>query len=155
LFFWFLEEGGELGMVRNLDKALRFAELWNARLKPEDRFEVVEVVDRLAPSESIGQFIGFDLCSGYNNSLLSSGLTLGVGITHLAEPVRNIVDLLSRHYAPQLNGQGLFQDVELASLCLRDMIALQSLSPALYEGGDLTEFRPVGLYLTTRNLASA
>lgn len=30
LFFWFLEEGGELGVLRNVDKALRFAELARA-----------------------------------------------------------------------------------------------------------------------------
>jgi hypothetical protein len=40
----------------------------------------------------------------------------------------------SRHYAPQFNGQGLFQTWEVASLCLRAMTALQDLSPNLFEG---------------------
>jgi len=71
---WFLEEGGELGVVRDLSNALRFAELWNTRLKPEDRFEVVEVVDGDANPKGNGYFLGFDLSSGYNNSLLSWGL---------------------------------------------------------------------------------
>jgi hypothetical protein len=146
LFFWFLEEGGELGVVRDLSKAQRFAELWNARLKQEDRFEVLEVVDGDATPESRGHFIGFDLSSGYNNSLLSWGLDRGDGVTQLTESVRELCDLLSRHYAPQLNTQGLFQTLDAASLCLRSMIALQSLSPNLFEGGDLREFRPVGLY---------
>jgi hypothetical protein len=153
LFFWFLEEGGEPGMVRDLTKALRFAELWNARLKQENRFEIMEVVDGDGPSESGGNFIGFDLSSGYNNSLLSWGLKLSVGTNQLAEPIRDLCDLLSRHYAPQLNGHGLFQDFEAASLCLRSMTALQGLSSNLFEGGDLKEFRPVGLYAVARRLA--
>jgi hypothetical protein len=133
-------------MVRDRGKALRFAELWNARLKEEGPFEVIEVADGDAPSESGGHFIGFDLSSGYNNSLLSWGLKLSVGTNELAEPVRDLCELLSRHYAPQLNGQGLFQNYEAASGCLRSMTALQGLSPNLFEGGDLREFRPVGLY---------
>lgn len=141
-------------MVRDLSKALRFAELWNARLKQERRFEVMEVVDGDAPSESRGRFIGFDLSSGYNNSLLSWGLKLGAGTNQLAEPIRDLCDLLSRHYAPQLNGHGLFQDFEAASRCLRSMSALQGVSPNLFEGGDLREFRPVGLYAVAGSLAS-
>ena len=155
LFFWFLEESGELGMVRDLGKALRFAELWNARLKEERPFEVMEVADGDAPSEkSGGHFIGFDLSLGYNNSLLSWGLKLSVATNQLAEPVRELCDLLRRHYAPQLNGQGLFQNCEAASGCLRSMTALQGLSPNLFEGGDLREFRRVGLYTVASRPAS-
>jgi hypothetical protein len=146
LFFWFLDEGGELGVVQDLSKALRFAELWNARLMEQDRFEVLEVVDGDATSEGGGHFLGFDLSSGYNNSLLSSGLRQGAGIARLPEPVQELCALVSRHYAPQLNPQGLFQTFDAASLCLRSMIALQDLSPNLFEGGDLRDFRPVGLF---------
>jgi hypothetical protein len=147
LFFWFLEEGGELGVVRNLPKALRFAELWNARLPESGHFEVVEVMEENAPAQGNGDFIGFDLSSGYNNSLLSTGLKPFAAVNQLRAPIRELVDLLCRHYAPQLNGQGLFQTFEVASLCLRTMIALQDLSPNLFEGGDLRDFRPIGLYL--------
>jgi hypothetical protein len=146
LFFWFLAEGGELGVVQDATKALRFAELWNARLKERDRFEVVEVADGDTHSQSNGMFIGFDLSAGYNNSLLSSGLKQFVGVNQLREPVRELWDLVSRHYAPRLNGQGLFQTLEVAALCLRAMTALQDLSPNLFEGENLREFRPVGLY---------
>jgi hypothetical protein len=146
LFFWFLEEGGELGVVQDLSKALRFAELWNARLREGSRLEVVEVVGVEAHPESGGEFIGFDLSAGYNNSLLATGLRQFFGVNQLAEPVRQLWDLVSRHYAPQLNGQGLFQTLEIASLCLRSMTALQDLSPNLFEGGNLRIFRPVGLY---------
>jgi hypothetical protein len=147
LFSWFLQEGGELGVVGNESKALRFAELWNARLKGRGCFEVIEVVDGNAHPQSSGEFLGFDLSAGYNNSLLSSGLKQSLGVNQLREPVRELWDLVSRHYAPQLNGQGLFQTFEVASLCLRVMTALQDLSPNLFEGGDLREFRPVGFLL--------
>lgn len=145
LFFWFLEEGGESGVVRDVTKALRLAQLWNARLK-ENRFEVVEIADGDMHSQSSGIFMGFDLSAGYNNSLLSSGLKQFLGVNQLREPIRELWDLVSRHYAPQLNGQGLFQTLEVALLCLRAMTALQDLSPNLFEGGNLREFRPVGLY---------
>jgi len=150
LFFWFLEEGGELGVVRNVDKALRFAELWNTQLKERrdrrDRFEVVEVTDENTPCESNGTFIGYDLSAGYNNSLLRSGFKSIAGANRVAEPIEELLDLINRHYAPQLNRQGLFQTREVASVCLRAMTALQDLSPNLFEGGDLREFLPVGLY---------
>ncbi len=146
LFFWFLEEGGELGVVQNASKAIRFAELWNKHLKETDRFEVVEVTDGEANLQSSGRFIGFDLSAGYNNSLLSWGLKQFAAANKLTEPVRSLCDLLVRHYAPQLNGQGLFQTIEIASLCIRDMRALQTIFPNLFEGGDLSEFKPVGLY---------
>jgi hypothetical protein len=150
MFFWFLEEGGELGLVHDLTKAMRYVELLNTHLShfspPYTHFEVVEVTDGNTRPESNGNFIGFDLSAGYNNSLLSSGLKQFSGVNQLAEPIRELCDLMSRHYAPQLNAQGLFQTFEVASLCLRSMIALQDLSPSLFEGGDLREFRPVGLY---------
>jgi hypothetical protein len=147
LFFWFLEEGGELGVVHDASKALRIAELWNALLTDKsDHFEVIEITDGDKHPQSSGEFIGFDLSAGYNNSLLSSGLKQFLGVNRLREPVRELWDLVSRHYAPQLNGQGLFQTFEVASLCLRAMTALQDLSPNLFEGGTLREFRPVGLY---------
>jgi hypothetical protein len=149
LFFWFLEEGGELGVVRDVSKALRLTELWNARLPEKDRFEVVEATDGNTRGQSTGKFIGFDLSAGYNSSLLSSGLKQFLGVSQLAEPIRELWDLASRHYAPQLNGQGLFQTLEVASLCVRSMIALQDLSPNLFEGGNLRDFQPVGLHTVT------
>ena len=149
LFFWFLGEGGELGAVHDLPKALRFAELWNTHLKEKDRFEVVEVTDGNDQPQTEGVFIGFDLSSGYNNSLLVCGLKYLPGAHQLTESVRERLDLLNRQYAPQINVQGLFQTSEVASLCLRSMIALQDLSPDLFEGGDLRDFEPVGLHLVS------
>jgi hypothetical protein len=149
LFLWFIETGGQLGVVHDLSKALRFAELWNARLPEADRFEVVEATLGNNPPLTIGTFMGFDLSSGYNNSLLSTGLELSTALNKLPEPIRNLCALVSVHYAPLLNRQGLFETFEVASSCLRSMVALQDLSPNLFEGGDLREFRPVALYTLT------
>ncbi|MGB2676543.1 MAG: hypothetical protein WAN12_05615 [Candidatus Acidiferrum sp.] len=146
LFFWFLEEGGELGVVQDLPKAQRFAELWNARLNESQRFEVIEATDLGTTPSPRGSFIGFDLSAGYNNSLLAEGLKQSVGATHLPEPIREFWDLICQHYAPQLNRQGLFQTLETANLCLRSMTALQRLSPNFFEGGDLSDFHPVRLH---------
>jgi len=148
LFFWFLEEGGELGVVKDPLRALRFAELWNKRLVA-GRFEVLEATESSARPESDGHFIGYDLSAAYNNSLLVSGLRSLESINLLPLPVREMLDLLNRHYAPQLNAQGLFQSIEVACLCLRSMVALQVLHPNLFEGGDLRDFQPVGLYRVT------
>src|SRR5258708_1345657 len=137
LFYRFLEEGGELGVVHNLSNAVRFAELWNDLLPPERRFEVVDASTGESRPDSNGKFIGFDISHGFNNSLLSSGLRASRLTNELPHPIRELSDLLRRHYAPQLNLQGLFQTFETASLCLRAMIALQDLSPNLFEGTDL------------------
>src|SRR5439155_26446134 len=74
LFFWFLEEGGELGVVHNLSKALRFAELLNSYFAGRQHFEVIEATEGDSTPESGGALLGFDLSAGYNNSLLWWGL---------------------------------------------------------------------------------
>jgi hypothetical protein len=146
LFYWFLEEGGQLGVVGDLQKALRFADLWNLLVSELARFEVIEVTDGDMPPESKGVFMGYDLSARYNNSLLWWQLQPGEGIRSLPPAVRDGCDLLYRQYAPQLNGQGLFQTSDVASGCLKAMIALQDICPNLFEGGDIRVFQVVGLY---------
>ncbi len=149
LFFWFLDEGGELGVVDDIAKAQRFADLWNARLKEPDHYEVVEATDADPGPTHGGTFLGFDLSAGYNSSLLAGGLKQSQGPSHLPEAIRQLCDLISRHYAPQLNSAGLFQTLEAATQCLTAMTALQDLHPNLFEGGDLRDFKPVRLQLTS------
>lgn len=146
LFLWFIEEGGELGLVRDVTKARRFADLWNARLNKAEHFEVVEATDSDNTPTHGGTFLGFDLSAGYNNSLLAEGLMPSISAKHLPGPIREFWNLIGRHYAPQLNRQGLFQTLETANSCLCSMTALQDLSPNFFEGGDLRDFRPVGLF---------
>jgi hypothetical protein len=146
LFFWFLETGGELGVVGDLSKALRLAELWNARLPASSQFEVMEVTIDDTNAQSGGQLVGFDLSSGFNNSLLATGLKHSADLSGLNKPVRVLCNLVSRHYGSLLNRNGLFQSIGDASMCLESMVALQELSPSLFEGGDLSDFHTVSLY---------
>jgi hypothetical protein len=146
LFYWFLDEGGELGVVQDIQKALRFAELLNLHSTGPEHFEVVECADMHTLSDSGGAFLGYDISAGFNNSLLSWQLHPSPDNTELPPAIRELYELLCRHYVPQLNRQGLFQTSDIAAACLRSMIALQDLSPNLFEGGNLRNFHVLGLY---------
>src|ERR1700682_1447671 len=78
MFFWFLQEGKESGLVRDLTKAVRYAELLNSHLSKFDPqftgFEVIEATNRGEAAQAGGQLLGFDLSADYNNSLLWWGL---------------------------------------------------------------------------------
>jgi len=149
LFFWFLQEGGELGVVGDLAKALRYVELLSQNPLPGcGRFEVVEVTSTDDPIQSGGNLLGFDHSAGYNNSLLWWGLEPQPEMNTALEPIRELVGLAFRFYAPHLGPHGLFQTPQMASDCLRTMDALQQLSPNLYEGVPLkSNYRVVGIYL--------
>lgn len=166
LFFWFLEEGGELAVVHDLSKALRYAELLNDHPLPRrSHFEVVEVTDGDEPPHVGGELLGFDVSSGYNNSLLwwwqpatQPGAIASVerngdtspSATIFPEPIRALSTLIKRFYTPRLNRNGLFQTPVSASECLRDMDALQQLCPNLYEGESLKDnFCATGVYLVS------
>lgn len=148
LFVWYLREGGEEGIVGDAAKALRFAELWNARLPKSEQFEVVEVIEGNMNPSSGGTLLGFDISSGLAGySLLAGWLSEVPKVEDLPDAIWELSNLLSRYYTPQLNEHGLFPTRELAAMCLRSMAALQSLSPNLYESGDLRKFGVVGVYL--------
>lgn len=149
LFFWFLEEGGELGMVHDPVKALRYAALLNERLDGMSRFEVVEAAKGDAVPQAGVEFLGFDLSAGCNNSLLWWwGPEPPMARGALPEAIRELGNLIHRYYGPRLNKHGLFQELQIASECLRSMDALQQLSPNLYEGESLQSgFEAVGLHL--------
>jgi hypothetical protein len=96
--------------------------------------------------QATGGFLGFDLSAAYNSSLLVWGLKSFPGLKTLPEAIQQLCELLNQIYAPQLNINGLFQDYEASVSCLRQMIALQTRSANLFEGGDLNRFVVVGLY---------
>lgn len=145
MFRWFIEEGGELGVVHDPRMALTYAELCNKHF-PSKHFEVIEVVLGKGGSSAGGKFLGFDLSQGYNNSLIFGGLkTKYPPNTH--DPVDVLWRVVSSFFAPQLNKYGLFSDFDTASFCLDSMIALQSLKDNMFEGDDLAKFKVVGIYL--------
>jgi len=146
LFFWFLQAGGELGVVGDLNKALRFAELWNAQISGQGTFEVVEVTDGDASPESGGTLLGFDLSAGYNNSLLPCGLKSGPKADAIPATVWDAWESIRRSYIPELNCNWLFQSADISSTCLQEMITIQDALPNFFEGGDLRSFQTTGLY---------
>jgi hypothetical protein len=149
LFMWFVEEGGELGVVHDVTRALRFAKLCNEHF-PTKTFEVVEVVDEENIQNLSGSFLGFDLSHAYNNSLLYWGLKASQSLDDDAR-VGVLWQVVSRFFAPQLNRNGLFSDFDLAALCLRSLIALQSLKDNLFEGDDLAKYQVVGVSLVSED----
>lgn len=144
LFCWFLEDGGESGIVHDLDKAIRFVELLNIHGGGRC-FEVIQAIRDTGLPWPGGTFIGFDLSLRYSTSLLPS-LWMDVTERTPLSPVLVLADVVHRYYAPFLNQAGLFDSDEVASSCLRAMEALQQLHPCLYEGEDLANFSVTSIY---------
>jgi hypothetical protein len=144
LFHWFLEEGGELGVVNDEPKARRLCAVCNT-YDASYSYEVVEVVEGNAKPLIGREFLGFDISQAYNNSLLWSGLnTLVPGEPDL--PTRVLANTLFRLFAEKLNRAGLFSDFDTAARCRASLIALQLLEPNIIEGITLEKFAVVGLF---------
>lgn len=152
LFRWFLKEGGESGLVHDLLKARRYADLCN-QYCPGKHFEVIEVTDgEMTPEDPAHQLLGFDIsANGCGSSLISVALLYEPAETMPEEPILVLTDLIREHFRPKLNEFGLFRTFEDASHCRRAMIALQSFHPNLYEGGDLEVFTVAGIYLVPQS----
>jgi len=148
LFYWYLDEGGEEGVVHDIAKACKFAQLWNDRLSKNEQFEVIEVVRGNAPPHAGRSFLGFDICLGFGgHSLLAGWLSEIPKSEGLSDAIWELANLIARFYSRQLNQHGLFPTSESAAQCLRSMAALQSVCPNVYEGGDLQGYQVVGVYL--------
>jgi hypothetical protein len=141
---WYLQEGGEIGIVHDLDKARRFAALCS-RCFTTKQFEVIEVTDGHSSPCLAGDFLGFDLSQGYNNSLLCWGLETKAPAMN-DEPVQVLWKVIARLFSPKLNANGLFSDIDEAVTCRRSMIAIQALKENFFEGDDLAKFKTVGVY---------
>jgi hypothetical protein len=144
LFYWFLEEGGEPGVVHNEEKAYRLRDLSNLYTK-EKSYEVVEAVDANSSPTHEGEFLGFDISRGLNSSLLWWGLTPSVPEEEGA-PVRVLANIVFGSFSEKLNGYGLFSEIEVATRCRSALLALQALEPNLLEGDSLEKFQVVGLF---------
>jgi len=156
LFKWFLKEGGESGVVHDVLKARRYADLCNQYF-PDKHFEVIEVTDgKTTPENSAPQLLGFDIsANGFGSSLISLALLHEPTQKIPEEPMIVLTNLIREHFRPRLNKFGLFQTVADASDCRRAMIALQSFHPNLYEGGDLAVFTVAGVYLVPQSVNGA
>jgi hypothetical protein len=143
LFAWFLEEGGELGVVHDKARARKLRDLCNS-YGTDRNYEVLEACEgnRLPPDGS--EPLGYDLSQGLNNSLLWWGLK--AGDQERSDPVLVLADVVFAHFSQQLNRYGLFSEIRIAAKCQQALIALQALRPDFIEGDDLGKFRATALY---------
>lgn len=145
VFLWFIEEGGELGVVHDMEKARNLVELY--RKCTGEQFEVVEVTTERDPPFVGTDFLGFDLSCGFNNSLLWWGLDLqrqGHQMKDNERVLNPLLRLVEEFFRPKLNSNGLFADCDTAAFCLECMTALQKIRPGLFEGNG--EYEVVGVY---------
>jgi hypothetical protein len=143
LFAWFIEEGGELGVVHDVTKARKLRDLCNS-YGLENNYEVVEACDGGQLSSHCGEPLGYDLSQGLNNSLLWWGLKLGD--KKPSNPVPVLAEVVFAHFSQQLNRYGLFSEINSATKCRDALGALQALQPNFIEGSDLGKFRATALY---------
>jgi hypothetical protein len=68
-FFWYCDEGGELGVVHDLARARNLVELYRA-LETSQYFEIIQLVDWSEGDLDLEKLLGYDLSAGYNYSLL-------------------------------------------------------------------------------------
>jgi hypothetical protein len=138
LFLWFIEEGGELGVVHDKGKACRLRDFCNFQ-GSGGTFELIEATEGDNEPLFGGEFLGFDLSQGFNNSLLWSGLSRQVpGDPEL--PVRVLTNTIFRLFSKELNANGMFSNIETTTQCRASLMALQALEPNLLEGNELDKF---------------
>lgn len=142
-FLSYCEVEGEAGIFTDLSRARQMLTLLERHLHRRD-FELVEVVTLSAESVSGGALLGYDLSAGMTYSVLSWGLKLADDSpvepesSGGPEPLAALCTLIERHFRPRLNENGLFPDAEVASFCLRCMLALQELYSNLWENDEVT-----------------
>jgi hypothetical protein len=143
---WYLVEGGESGLLRDVHRAVRLAGLCNKHF-PDRSFEVVEVAEGDALPRIGGRFLGFDLASSGVASVLHGGHQSWTWEIKVESPAGVLCKVMRRYFSPRLNEFALFQRLEDASFCLQAMTALQTYKPGFFEGCDLDGYQPWGVYL--------
>lgn len=137
-FFWYCEEGGELGAVHNLARARDLVHLY-AALWPPQRFEIIEVTAERAEPMVGSSFLGFDISSGFGDSLLASGLELvRLPLLDTFSPERKtfllpLLEVVQRFFQPKLNELGLFPRFEDAEFYLHCLRSIGRVEPGLFE----------------------
>jgi hypothetical protein len=114
------------------------------KISRTEKFEIVEIVKPGEVPEVGRRFLGYDLSSGFGNSLLCWNLEFKK--QPIAGPIEILLKLCSRFFQPCLNENMLFDDVEKASFCLKCFLSLQELQPGLFEINKNSNFTVVGVY---------
>jgi hypothetical protein len=151
-FIWFCSEVSAGSVVHDLEKAKRLVKAYKHLPTPE-RFELIEVTTGVNQAVNSAQFLGYDLSANYSLSLLSltNGLISNLsksakfGQEIVLQKLEPLSLLVERHFQPQLNENGLFDDYEVAKDCLGCMMSLQFFYPSLYEH-ESVKFEVVGIW---------
>jgi hypothetical protein len=145
LFAWYCS-AGQCG-VEDADRARRLFSLLRSQVGRGD-FEMVEI-GGVRDEPRIGrELLGYDLSCAFYYSLLSWGLDLREiqQATELPAAIKEAGALVEAHFKPLLNEYGLFSDQQTAAFCLRSMMAMQALSPGLWESEEASEFEVVAIF---------
>ena len=151
LFFWFVEEGGERGLVHDLKKAKQLVELLNL-FGDSVFYEIVQVGTERDTTSGKGGFLGFDLSAAFRHSIVRRFVlnqelaTLPPTDSALDLPVRELTRLHQQFFTPKLNDHRLFTSYEDAEFCLSTARALNALRPCWMEGTLLSEYRVTSLF---------
>ena len=146
LFSWYCEADYH-GGVEDSDRARRLLSLLRSQVGRRD-FEIIEVC-RVGHKPKISrELLGYDLSCAFYYSLLSWGLDLREAqqASQLPAAIRDLSALLEAHFKPLLNMHGLFSYEGNAAFCLRSMLALQALSPGLWENDQDSNFEVVAIF---------
>jgi hypothetical protein len=147
LFRWYCDEDYRLGGLEDLGKARRFLKLLREELG-QQQFELIEGA-RIGEVPRIGgELLGYDLSAVFSYSLLSWGLDLSKPPEAPQPPaaIQDLSALVEAHFKPLLNEHCLFSDGRTAAFCLRSMMAMQALSPGLWESEDFPPFEVIAIF---------
>ena len=151
LFFWFVEEGGERGVVHDLKKAKQLVELLNL-FGDTVFYELVQVGTERAVVPGKGGFLGFDVSAGFNNSVIRRVLLQqqrkDSPKASSAEEcaVWELSRLHRQFFSSRLNDHQLFNHHDDAEFCLQTVRALNTLRPSWMEGTNMAEYAVASLY---------
>jgi hypothetical protein len=145
-FMWYLNEGDQLGIIKNLEKAKKMVGLYE-KLNPPQKFEIVRILEDKEKQKNGEEFLGFDISSNYGYSLLSWNLDIGLKNyqnDEILQKIRPLVNLVREYFKPKLNRYSLFNDIDTAQFCLDCMMSLQKIRPGFWENEEV-RFEIIGL----------
>lgn len=148
MFWEFADRKGAYSLLDDLEYA-RLVVSQYSRLNPPIKFDIVELTDiDEQPQTSDHEFMGFDIACAYRISTLAEKLETD---WILDKPIRTEQDqliipfyrVIGHYFAPLLNQNGLFTNLEDAKFCFEAQMAIQKIRPGFYEE---CEFKIIGLW---------
>jgi hypothetical protein len=137
-FLSYVDSTGEGGAFFNRDEAQSFLDRFD-KYQP-DKYELIKV----SKSKQLGtenEFLGYDISYRYKLSQLSGGLSFTFSSNE--ESHKNVryplLRVMQAYFRPLLNVNGLFDDYQVAQLCLDYMRAYEHVFPNAFDDPSLYE----------------